>query len=243
MRIGLISDIHGNVEALEASLAALQTAGVDLIACLGDIVGYGGQPDECCTRVREVADITVLGNHDAAVSGRMDYSYYRAAAREALDAHAARLSPENMAWLRGLPFIHRRGDLAFCHGSPVSLEEFDYIFVLDQMHDLVAQYESQAAVTFIGHSHLCKCFAFDDLGAEEMLQTRFTLDADRKYVITAGSVGQPRDYDPRSCCGLYDTETRQFQYLRTAYDIEAAARKIFDAGLSVTFGKRLFLGV
>jgi diadenosine tetraphosphatase ApaH/serine/threonine PP2A family protein phosphatase len=243
MRIGIFSDIHANLEALEAVLRLYDRLDLDYLACLGDVVGYGAQPDECCDLVRQHADVTVLGNHDAAVCGRMDYSYYRAAAREALDWHASVLSTDNLAWLEGLPYRATLGDLAFCHGSPLDLEAFEYIFVLDQMRDVVANHGAQSAVTFIGHSHLCKSFSFDAHDAEEVLKTRFALAADRKYIVTVGSVGQPRDYDTRACCGVFDTETRSFEYHRVPYDVESAARKIFEADLSVAFGKRLFLGV
>ncbi len=243
MRIGVISDIHANYDALSAVMRVLDQEGYDYLACLGDVVGYGAQPNKCCDLLRKKADVTVLGNHDAAVCGRMDYSYYRAAARQALDWHSERLSADNMLWLQTLPYISRLGDLAFCHGSPLALEDFEYIFVLDQMRNVVEAHEDQAAVTFIGHSHLCKCFVYDGTKADEVLRTRFPLDAGRKYIITAGSVGQPRDYDPRACACIYDTEARRFEYFRVPYDVEAAARRIFEADLSAAFGKRLFLGV
>ncbi len=243
MRVGVFSDVHANLDALEVVLFALEELQVDLLACLGDVVGYGAQPNECCERIRELVDVAVLGNHDAAVCGRMDYSYYRAAARDALDWHANRLSAENLKWLSSLPYSHRMGELAFSHGSPLALEEFEYIFILDQVKPLLKASERLAKVTFIGHSHLCKCFHFDEENAREVLHTRFRLKPGRKYIITGGSVGQPRDYDPRACFGVYDTETQRYEYHRRPYDIEAAAQKIFDVDLSVAFGKRLFLGI
>ena len=243
MRIGIFSDVHANLEALEAAIASLRAASCDYYVCLGDVVGYGAQPNECCNLVREVANATILGNHDAAVAGRMDYSYYRAPARQALDWHARVLSRENMAWLRSLPYAHEIGDVSFSHGSPAAIEDFEYVFVVDQVRELSVRLNDFKAVTFIGHSHLCKSFSFDADGAEEVLHTRFRCDPSRRYIITAGSVGQPRDYDARSCCCVYDTETRRFEYRRVSYDIESAARKIFDSDLAVAFGKRLFLGV
>jgi len=243
VRVGLITDIHANLEALETILRVMEAQKVDYLACLGDVVGYGSQPNECCELVRKHADVTVLGNHDAAVTGRMDYSYYRLAAREALDWHRQELNDENLAWLASLPYNYLYENIEFCHGSPVALKDFEYVFVLDQMRDIVASYESRAHVTFIGHSHLCKSFSYDRDAAEEILTTRFTVEPERKYVITGGSVGQPRDYDTRSCCGIYDLDAGQFEYHRIDYDIEAAARKIFATKLSVAFGKRLFLGV
>jgi predicted phosphodiesterase len=125
MRLGIFSDTHANLEALSAVLRAYEKERIDRFICLGDSVGYGASPNETCDLIRKTVAFTILGNHDAAVAGRMDYSYYYDAARQALDLHAAILSPENMAWLRGLPYEVREGNLAFCHGSPVNIEEFE----------------------------------------------------------------------------------------------------------------------
>src|SRR6202012_6261991 len=130
MRIGIFSDIHANLEALSAVLEAYRKENIDVYYCLGDTVGYGGSPNECADLVRKIAKKTLLGNHDAAVAGRMDYSYYYEAARHALDTHAQLLSDENMQWLKGLPYQLKFDELGvhLCHGSPVRLEEFEYIF-------------------------------------------------------------------------------------------------------------------
>ena len=106
MRIEIVSDIHANYEALSACLALLRDAPVDEIYCLGDTVGYGGAPNACADVIRQLAKVTILGNHDAAVEGRMDYSYYYEAARVALDTHVSLLTPENMRWLQSLPYTH-----------------------------------------------------------------------------------------------------------------------------------------
>ncbi|MBW1906006.1 MAG: metallophosphoesterase family protein, partial [Deltaproteobacteria bacterium] len=107
MRLGIFSDVHANLEAMSSVMEAYGGEDIDAYYCLGDIVGYGGSPNECADIVRDVAEVTILGNHDAAVAGRMDYSYYYEAAREALDLHANELAPENMAWLKQLPYKHR----------------------------------------------------------------------------------------------------------------------------------------
>src|SRR5499427_3878138 len=104
MRVGIFSDTHSNLEALSAVLGALKNEGVDKYVCLGDTVGYGASPNECCDLVRGIAAFTILGNHDAAVAGRMDYSYYYDAARQALDLHASMITPENLSWLKSLPY-------------------------------------------------------------------------------------------------------------------------------------------
>lgn len=244
MRYALLSDVHGNIEALEAILRRFDELGaIDRWYCLGDVVGYGAEPDACCTRIRELADVTLLGNHDAAVAGRMDYSYYYDAAREALDWCRERLSPENLAWLETLPYTHRLGDVELSHGSPHQPEEYDYIFCAEQAHDLLASKPDLAPVTFIGHSHLTRAFAVNDDEALDVVAPRFTLRDEFRYVVTVGSVGQPRDYDPRACAGLYDTESRTFEYVRVEYDVESQRQKIIDAGLAQNFGTRLLLGI
>ena len=244
MRIAILSDIHGNIEALETILAEFERRGdVDKYICLGDIVGYGADPDTCCTRIRELAEVTLLGNHDAAVAGRMDYSYYYDAAREALDWCAKRLTEENMAWLKQLPYTARDGHILFSHGSPMNPEEYDYIFATDQARALLMMKDELPQVTFIGHSHLTKVFALTQNDALDVVAPKFRLKPEMKYIVTVGSVGQPRDYDPRACAGLYDTEAREFTYVRVEYDVESQRKKIIDAGLAQNFGTRLLLGV
>lgn len=244
MRYGIFSDVHGNIEALEAVLSAFeQKAPIDEFICLGDIVGYGANPEECCQRIRQLAKVTLLGNHDAAVAGRMDYSYYYDAARHALDWCKAQISEESLTWLKGLPYAHQAEGVGFCHGSPLDPEEYDYIFTLDQAEELAEAMPELPKITFIGHSHLVKVFAVGADTALDVVAPKFRLKDGFRYVVTVGSVGQPRDYDPRACAGVYDTETESFEFVRAEYDVEAQRRKILDAGLAQNFGTRLLLGI
>ena len=243
MRIGVFSDTHANIEALEAVVKALEAERVDQYVCLGDTVGYGASPNECCTLIRSKTAHTVLGNHDAAVAGRMDYSYYYHAARHALDLHARVLEPENMAWLKNLPYEVRQGDVHFCHGSPLNIEDFDYIFARDQAAQCLEMWDQLAQITLIGHSHLCKAFALSADAVYEVVSESFELRPGWKYIVSVGSVGQPRDYDPRASYIVYDTETRRFEFKRIEYDIKASAEKIFNSDLEPNFGHRLFIGV
>ena len=244
MRIAIVSDVHANLEALVEVEAAIGRLGVDRVMCLGDVVGYGASPNACCERIRDLASITLLGNHDAAVSGRMDYAFYYDAARHALDWTAQHLDPDHLTWLRSLPYTHRVDDIAFSHGSPILPGEYEYVFAVEQARDLLPHYARLAPVTFIGHSHLCKAFSLER-GADvnDVFAPGFELDPELKYIVSVGSVGQPRDYDNRACFVTYDTEARAVEYHRVPYDIEAAAKKIFEAELAPNFGKRLFLGV
>lgn len=243
MRIAIFSDVHANIEALAAVFDAYKSERIDKYVCIGDVVGYGASPNECCDLIRTKAAYTILGNHDAAVAGRMDYSYYYDAARAALDMHAKLLTPENMTWLRGLPYEVRESDVHFCHGSPVNLEEFEYIFSVEQAARCLEIWDQLGTVTFIGHSHLCKSFALTREDVFEVVATKFAIRPDHRYIISVGSVGQPRDYDNRASYTIYDTEERVFEFKRVAYDIDAAAAKIFATDLERNFGNRLFLGV
>lgn len=243
MRIAIFSDVHANIEALAAVFDAYKSERIDKFVCIGDVVGYGASPNECCDLIRTKAAYTILGNHDAAVAGRMDYSYYYDAARAALDMHAKLLTPENMTWLRSLPYEVRENEVHFCHGSPVNLEEFEYIFSVEQAARCLEIWDQLGTVTFIGHSHLCKSFALTREDVFEVVATKFAIRPDHRYIISVGSVGQPRDYDNRASYTIYDTEERVFEFKRVAYDIDAAAAKIFATDLERNFGNRLFLGV
>ncbi len=243
MKIAIISDIHSNIEALTEVLKLIDQLKVDRLVSLGDVVGYGASPNPCCDLVRKYAETTLLGNHDAAVSGRMDYSFYYDAARHALDWSAGVLSEENHQWLRSLPYTYRIGDIGFCHGSPIDPHAYEYIFALEQAREIVPFVGDLPDVTFIGHSHLCKAFAIGNGEVNDVVAQKFGIRRGYKYIISVGSVGQPRDYDNRSCFVVCDTSARTVEYHRVEYDIESSAQKIFDADLALNFGKRLFLGV
>jgi predicted phosphodiesterase len=245
MRLAIFSDVHANIEALSAVLEAYRRENIDRYYCLGDVVGYGASPNECANLIRDLAEVTILGNHDAAVAGRMDYSYYYEAARQALDLHSRQLTPQNTAWLKTLPYKHdvEGTGVTLCHGSPVRLEEFEYIFAPEQARECLGIWDELSDLTLIGHSHLCKVFAMRPGEVEELPARRFTLRKGWKYVVSVGSVGQPRDYDNRASYTTFDTVNREFDFKRVEYDIESAATKIFEGSLERNFGHRLFIGV
>jgi len=243
MRIAVFSDVHSNLEAMRKVAAFYESQAIDMYVCLGDIVGYGPNPNECCDIVRGIVTHTVLGNHDAAVSDRMDYAYYYDAAKNALNWHKSKISPDNYEWLRQLPYRVDAEGLTFCHGSPRNLEEFDYIFTAAQAETLMEEWDNLGQVTFIGHSHLTKAFSLNTKGVEEVHPPLIKLEPGSKYVVTVGSVGQPRDNDNRACCTVLDTAAQTITYHRLRYDVRSTARKIFASDLSSDFGKRLFFGV
>jgi predicted phosphodiesterase len=245
MRLGILSDIHANYEALSAVLEAYTHEKIDRYYCLGDTVGYGGSPNECADIVRDLATATILGNHDAAVAGRMDYSYYYEAARHALDTHAAMLSLGSMEWLRSLPYSLKLDALGvhLCHGSPVRLEEFEYIFAPEQARECLPIYDELGHITLIGHSHLCKVFALTRTTVEELPPVDFVLEPNKKYIVSVGSVGQPRDYDNRASYTVFDSDSKTFEFKRVEYDIETAADNVLRAKLERNIAHRLIIGV
>lgn len=244
MRTAILTDIHGNLNALQRVFERCELLGVDRYVCLGDTVGYGAEPNECCDLVRERASFSLLGNHDAAVAGRMGYDYYYAAAREALDWTRQGISAANLAWLRSLPYNVREDWVEYCHGSPLLPEDYEYIFLVEQAQELVRIFDDLADVTFIGHSHLLRAYRLTkEDGAESIMNDVVHVAPGAKYIISIGSVGQPRDGDSRACFGVFDDESRTLEFHRVEYDIERSASLILQAGLSPHFARRLFAGV
>jgi diadenosine tetraphosphatase ApaH/serine/threonine PP2A family protein phosphatase len=242
MRTAILTDIHANIEALTACLADAEKQRIDRYVCLGDTVGYGADPNACCDLIRERCEFAVLGNHDAAVAGRMDYSYYYAAAREVLDWTATTLSPANMEWLRSLPYTRDEGAVFYGHASPRDPSAFEYVFALEQAADLVVRAPRLAHLTFIGHSHLQRAFLLAD-PVQDVWAERVSIEDRNNYLCSIGSCGQPRDYDPRSCYGVWDDGEEVVEFHRVPYDAEGASKKILTAGLSAHFARRLLHGV
>jgi len=155
------------------------------------------------------------------------------------------ISAENMAWLKTLPYQEMLSEInvLLCHGSPVRLEEFEYIFAPEQARECIAIYEKLGHLTLIGHSHLCKVFALTKSGVEELPSVDFVLEEGKKYIVSVGSVGQPRDFDNRASYTIYDSDEKRFEFKRIEYDIELAADKVLRAKLERNFAHRLFIGV
>ncbi len=243
MRYAIFSDVHGNLEALESALRFFENQPIDRYVFLGDAVGYGASPNEVCDLIRPLVAHTVLGNHDAAVAGRMPFDEYFEAAKQSLNWCTERLSSENMEWLRSMPYTDEDETFAYCHGSPGDPEGFDYLFSPDQVSDILQLGMELPKVTLIGHSHLTVAFRANGNEVESVIQDEIDLNDDARYIITVGSVGQPRDRDPRCCCCTYDTEERVFRFHRLYYDVLTARQRIHDAGLSPVFGDRLLVGM
>lgn len=242
MKVGVISDVHSNIEALTTAFQWIDDHGIEEVFCLGDVVGYGADPNVCCEIVRQRCRVTLLGNHDAAVIGVMDTDYYYPAAREAIFWTRKQLTEENFRWLYGLPYSHVLDRAGFFHSAPIRPSGFYYVVQTRDAQAHTAVYDKLRAFNFVGHSHLTNQYMLNERKAKDVTGRRLSAKADRKYIINVGSVGQPRDRDNRLCFGVFDTDEETFEHVRIEYDIGSAAQKIEDAGLDAKFARRLFAG-
>lgn len=219
-------------------LAALEARDIAHIACLGDTVGYGPWPNECVALVSDRCDIVVMGNHDERAAGLGSIEAFSSHAREAMVWTRARLLEPTRSFLAGLPYREIRGAVVFAHSTPTHPETWDYIFDSEAArHHLRA---GNARLAFIGHSHLPAIFS-DVRGALPPRATAIDAASDR-YVVNVGSVGQPRDGDPRACAVIWDGHAGTVEYLRVAYPVEETRRAITAAGLPAHLGDRLVDG-
>jgi diadenosine tetraphosphatase ApaH/serine/threonine PP2A family protein phosphatase len=237
----VISDIHANLEALQAAQQQIEKIGPDKVLCLGDIVGYGASPDECIELSRQLATVTVAGNHDFGVTGQTDITYFNRYAREAVIWTARALSDAGMEYLKELPLSHvDEGHLRIVHATPRNPGRWNYIFTHQQAVDEFKAFDE--TVCFIGHSHQPCIFELMDADTIIMNSDRVTIREGRKYIVNVGSVGQPRDGDPRGSLCVYDVDAGEITISRFSYDIEAAQQKIRDAGLPTVLANRLSWG-
>ncbi len=239
MLYAILGDIHANYEALEAALQACEKLNVDRHYCVGDIVGYGADPSLCLQTLRELGCHSVAGNHDRAVTGKLDTAYFNAFAREAVDWTRKQLVQEQLDYLDSLELVIENPDITITHAGLHNPEAFDYI---QTSYDAFRSFQvMKTLVCFIGHSHVPVTFL---RGERIFISTESQIQANEhdQCLINVGSVGQPRDDNPKAAFGTFDTDSKLFQLYRIDYDIEKASRKILDAGLPTILAERLKLG-
>lgn len=246
MRIGILGDIHANAEALRAVTAALRDERVDQWVQVGDIVGYGPEPTECIDIVRELGCITCMGNHDAAVLDRLDTSYFNNFARTAIHWTRARLLPRDFDFLAGLELVVEKPEFTVVHGTMHMPEQFGYVISPVEALDSLEHQETR--LCFVGHSHVPAIYlrrnaAPDDLHVVPHSEAEISFRGFDRVLMNVGSVGQPRDEDPRAAYGLVDTELEIAAIRRVQYDIPGVQKKILAAGLPEVLANRLALGV
>lgn len=244
MRYAILSDIHANLEALHAVLARIAELGADRVVCLGDLVGYNADPNECIDIVRRDVITCIMGNHDAVACGLEDPGSFNPAAKESVLWTRKRLTHENRSYLRGFPRELPIGDFFICHGSIHDTNR--YILNDDDVRDnflLMEDLPDRPRVCFFGHTHRRDVHhTRGDALAQERADS-ILIDGKKRYLINPGAVGQPRDGDPRAAFLIYDVKARNVIFYRTEYDIAACQAKIIRAGLPQRLAERLSFGL
>jgi len=243
LKTAIISDPHSNLEALESVLGFIKSLGCDRIICLGDLVGYGANPDEVTTRVRKEAILVIRGNHDLALLDPREAEDFNVYAREAIFWQRGVMTEENISYLRSLKDQEQIDDIIVAHGS--LLDPNEYIFSPFQAARSLEI--APCRITAVGHTHFSEVYRFDpSVGlAKEILagEGEVELEEGYKYMINPGSVGQPRDGDWRAGFAVYDDEEGgRIKIYRVEYDVQEAAEKIKKVGLPSLLADRLFEG-
>lgn len=233
MTFAVISDVHSNLPALERAFREIDRRGADEIICLGDVVGYGAHPNECLEVLKKRCSVILKGNHDAAAVDLSVAAFFTSHARLAAQWTHRHLTPENLAILKDLPLSAQRGDLTFVHASPVDPEEWNYVLDIGEVRRALDAFTG--SICFVGHSHIPGVFS--QHGLAEGVQRG------ERYIINVGSIGQPRDGDPRLSFGMFDSQAWVYENVRVDYDVEAARESIIDVGLPKMLGERLRSGL
>lgn len=248
MRILILSDIHANLTALDAALAAAKNRW-DRVVCLGDVVGYGPDPNEVIANIRELNAQTIRGNHDKAVAGLMPTEDFNPVAKSAVDWTRSRLSPRNAKWLAELPSGPLETDgIVMVHGA--LQDEDEYVFTAEQA--LEGLLDSSTGITFFGHTHHQGGFSYDPARSNlDILQVRprapenlapLRVDTRRRYLLNPGSIGQPRDGDARAGFAIADLEHGIVEFWRVPYDVAKVQERMRKAKLPEALSQRLVVG-
>jgi predicted phosphodiesterase len=240
LRYAILSDIHANLHALEAVLEDLHGQEIHRYCCLGDVVGYGAFPNECVKVVRDLGAVTVAGNHDFAVLGKISIEHFNAYARAATLWTRETLAAGSLEYLHAIPLVQELDGITLVHGSLYSPELFDYVQTSYEAYLSLSKVKGK--VCFIGHSHIPIAFTQNpyitySVGKELPIPTG------GKILVNVGSVGQPRDQNPRASYAIYDEGFAKVWIRRIPYDVEGAIEAIRHKGLPIALGERLRMGV
>jgi len=241
MRYILLSDIHGNLEALDAVLEAARRFEPYQLMCLGDFVGYGADPEPCLELAGDRANLMLAGNHDLAVSGIISTVDFNSIARESIEWTCDQLTAEDRELLSNLPLQYIDGDYSYSHASPLDPMRFTYIRTLEDVAEVFASIGQRFC--FVGHTHLPVVVTMNNRhGRMEVVRDpRIKIEDHCRYFVNVGSVGQPRDSNPDSCMVVLDEEAGTMEFVRVPYDVSRSQGKILSHGLPSYLAERLVL--
>lgn len=244
MKYAIISDIHSNIEALQAVLKAIEQEEVDKILCLGDIVGYGPNPNECIDLVQQHCEIILTGNHDFACIENSELFYFNKYAKQAVEWTLTVLKKENLEYLAKLPLQEKIENYCLVHANAYDPRSWDYVLSLDEAEYNFSKFSEK--ICFIGHSHhpiiYMEYTENDTLKYYPKAESKIQIEENNRYIINVGSVGQPRDGNPNSAFGIIDTTSQIYELKRVAYDIDKTFQKMVEAGLPQFLADRLLMG-
>ncbi len=242
-RIAVFSDIHGNLQALNAVLSAIDQLGITDVYCCGDVVGYGAHPNECCDHLITRDIPTLAGNHDHACIGLTDILFFNEIAKTAVEWTIDKLTPKNTKWLGELPYTNSMGkSFCFAHASPYDPEKWGYVLTFPDAYNAFESFEQD--ICFIGHSHQPAVIekTNDKLAPLSPEDVPIEILDNRRYLVNVGSVGQPRDRNPKASFVSVDLNEHKIEFHRVGYDINLAQEAIREAKLPEELAERIGYG-
>ena len=239
MKFAIIADIHANLEAFQTVLADIKEQKCTHYACVGDVVGYGANPKECLKIVRDLGMPCVKGNHDEYCSMDEQLDGFNAHAAEAVNWTRKQLNDDERQWLKDLKYFRLVTSFSMVHATLDGPQRWGYVF--DKLAAAASFTYQNTAVCFFGHTHVPVAFIRDTM-VRGGTYSKFKVDPSKKYFVNVGSVGQPRDNNPKAAYVVYDVDEGVIELRRLEYDIAAAQKKILDAGLPPRLAERLSYG-
>jgi len=242
MRYMIFSDIHGNLDALERVIEEIDMLRPDMIVCLGDVVGYGANPRECVEIVEEYTHIRIGGNHDLATIGLTDSSDFNLAAKRSISWTERTLDPSHREMLERYASMKRYNRCIFAHATPISPLSWEYIYTVSQARNIFKNFREK--FIFIGHTHVPGIIAYEQNNPCTVVRdSMVTTKPESRYLVNVGSVGQPRDGDPRASYAIYDNKTGLVRLYRVEYNIKETQDRMMRCGLPIRLIARLERGL
>ncbi len=238
MKYAIISDVHANLEAVEACFREIERLRVDRVICLGDLVDYCAQPNEVISIIKNNCDVVLLGNHDEAQYNHLLSERFNERARVSSVHTRTVLEPENLEYIKKLKLTHSENELHFVHASPLEPQTYKYVLTDEAAMENYNAFTEK--ISFIGHSHRPLIFESSDTGINTITEGR--LNINNRYIINVGSVGQPRDNNNKLSFGFFDSEEFAYYNTRIDYDRVSASIKIYKEGLPVFLAQRILVG-